>query len=240
MKQPGSKPTESILTYCLINCSFHQDNVPFGEEIMNAIKRTILLLSALLLCGFSPLQAGTTESQRSVLNEIARGSDGSGWTPLSPQQVNQLATKAKAYLDNYEAHCMPDGLNVDLRWTNHDRTVIEKYRGLGDSAAWTGHYLAALALRYSVTGDTKIVEKIDATLDKLNLLTLVSGTDGYLARHAIPSASCVSPKALTPGITGATAAQRRILSWAKKPPTEQHPMTTTLGSAAPGSTRTTA
>ena len=164
-----------------------------GGEIMDMIRRGILLSNVLLLCYCSQLQAGTTETQRTVLGNIARGGDGSGWTSLSSQQLTALGTKAKDYLDNYEAHCIPDGLNVDVRWTNFNRTAIERYKGLGDSAAWTGHYLAAQALQYSVTGNTQILGRINATLDKLNVLTLVTGTDGQLARHAIPISQLQTP-----------------------------------------------
>jgi hypothetical protein len=160
---------------------------------MHAGTRAILIASAIFVACCPQVGGGTTESQRAVLDDIAKGGNGSGWTPLSHQQVVELSTKSEAFLNNYEAHCLPHGLNADLAWTNRNRTAIDGYRGLGDSAAWTGHYLAAQALRYSVTGDEQIVARINDTLDKLDLLTRVTGTDGSLARHAVPISALQSP-----------------------------------------------
>ena len=149
----------------------------------------VLLAPCVVLTSLSYGQLDS--AQRAVLDDIARGGDGSAWSSLSVFQTQQLLNKAGAYMDNYMAYHLPDGLNADIIWTNHSRTAVASfpntgYTGLGDSAAWTGHYLASLALRYSVTGESQLLGKISATLDSIDMLTRVSGRDGHLARHAIP------------------------------------------------------
>ena len=57
----------------------------------------------------------------------------------------------------------------------------------GDSAAWTGHYLAAMAFKYNVTQDTATLGKIAGTLDAFDLLTNCSSKPGFLVRIAAKS-----------------------------------------------------
>lgn len=134
-----------------------------------------------------------TAAQRAALDDIARGGSGAGWVDLSGPQMRALAAKAELHLANYLDHHLPDGLNADIRWTGFDRTQVHAYNGLGDSATWTGHYMAAQALRYAVTQDTRIIRDIDDALDRIDLLTRVSGTSGFLARHAIPRSALLTP-----------------------------------------------
>ena len=97
----------------------------FGGETVKTLNRPLLpTVCVVLLCLHSQLQAGTTGSQRAVLEDIARGGNGSAWTPLSPQQLTELGAKAEAYLDNYLTHHVPDGLNADIRWTSFNRTSV--------------------------------------------------------------------------------------------------------------------
>jgi len=82
---------------------------------------------------------------------------------------------------------LPHGQNVDVWWTDDARTGVRMYDGLGDSACWTGHYMGALALRYAVTKDAKTRTDILAALDAFDLLTTISGREGYVARYAGPA-----------------------------------------------------
>ena len=160
-----------------------------------AVRERISLISSMLvLCLHTQLQAGTTEAQRAVLDDIARGGSGSSWTPLSPQQLVELGAKAEAHLDNYLAHHAPDGLNADIQWTSFNRTSVFRYDGLGDSTTWTGHYLAAQALQYSVTGNVALLAEIDAAVDKLDIASQVASPGVLsLARHTIPNATLMAP-----------------------------------------------
>ena len=66
---------------------------------------------------------------------------------------------------------------------NH--TVVS-YTRCGDSATWTGHYLAAEAYRFRVTGSPRALDNVRLALDGLTRLTDVTGRD-LLARCAIPA-----------------------------------------------------
>lgn len=59
--------------------------------------------------------------------------------------------------------------------------------GLGDSAIWTGTYLAAEALRLQATGAADARANVISTVETLNLWFNVSGHPGLLARYAVPS-----------------------------------------------------
>jgi hypothetical protein len=66
--------------------------------------------------------------------------------------------------------------------------VVVSYTRCGDSATWTGHYLAAEAYRYNVTLSAAALQNITTALAGLTRLTDVTGNDA-LARCAIPADS---------------------------------------------------
>ena len=59
----------------------------------------------------------------------------------------------------------------------------------GDSAIWTGHYLASQALRYSVTGSTLALDNVQHAVGGIGKLLDVNGGTGLLARVAAPESS---------------------------------------------------
>ena len=65
---------------------------------------------------------------------------------------------------------------------------IVSYSRAGDSAIWTGHYLAAESYRYKVTRDAAALSNVKRTLEGIRLLVDVTGTD-LLARAAMPADS---------------------------------------------------
>lgn len=67
------------------------------------------------------------------------------------------------------------------------QTVIG-YTRCGDSALWTGHYLAAEAFRYNVTRSPEALELVVRALNGIRSLVDVTGTD-LLARCLVPIAS---------------------------------------------------
>jgi hypothetical protein len=69
-----------------------------------------------------------------------------------------------------------------------DNTQIANYTRCGDSALWTGHYLAAEAFRFAVTGSAEAFANLQAALNGLKLLVDVT-TINLLARCAIPADS---------------------------------------------------
>lgn len=60
------------------------------------------------------------------------------------------------------------------------------YGGFGDSAIWSGHYLAAEAFRYKVTGHPHALSQAHAILDAMATLINMKGTPGLLNRAIQP------------------------------------------------------
>jgi hypothetical protein len=80
---------------------------------------------------------------------------------------------------------LPFGTILDPIFAQTDSHQIVGYTRCGDSAIWTGHYLAAEAFRYKVTGSAKALANAQGALTGLELLTDVTGTN-LLARCAVP------------------------------------------------------
>ena len=149
--------------------------------------RALSLLVAVLgpsVCAAERLSS----EQESTLSALARGKP-TDWVQLSPEQRAELFTKAEDCLKNFQKYHLPHGLCVDIWWKDCARSAPSRYEGLGDSACWSGHYLAALALRYHVTTDAKARAAILAVLDAFDVLTRVTGMEGYVARYAGPADS---------------------------------------------------
>jgi hypothetical protein len=68
-----------------------------------------------------------------------------------------------------------------------DYTNVAYWGGLGDSAIWTGSYLAAEALRLMDTGSPDARENVKALVETLHLWFNVSGDPGVLARWVTPT-----------------------------------------------------
>lgn len=128
-----------------------------------------------------------TAEQSAVLNQIARGQAVSAWPTLSKEQARDLEKKAEAYFRDYRRYHQPYGTTADILFANDSRSSVEMLDGIGDSATWTGHYLAALAFRYSVTRESALLDEIRKALDAYEVLAHVTGRDGYIARFARPA-----------------------------------------------------
>lgn len=89
---------------------------------------------------------------------------------------------------NLLARHMPFGTILDPIFAASTSEQIVGYTRCGDSAIWTGHYLAAQAFRYRVTGSPEALANASRALDGLTLLTDVTGTN-LLARCAVPVTS---------------------------------------------------
>jgi hypothetical protein len=126
---------------------------------------------------------GLLPEQETALQALAR-CEPFQWVELTSDQVSALFAKAEDYLKRYKQYHLPQGLNADLWWVDRERSKPHMYDGIGDSACWQGHYLAALALRFHVTQDPQTRADILVVLDSFDLLTTVTGRDGYVARYA--------------------------------------------------------
>lgn len=128
--------------------------------------------------------AQLSSDQSAVLSDIARKQSFKQWPELSQAQAQQLGAKAQAYFSDYQKYHQPYGLTADLIFAGADRDKVVKLEGIGDSATWTGHYLAALAFRYATTKEPQILSDIGRVLDAYEILTRVSGREGHITRFA--------------------------------------------------------
>jgi hypothetical protein len=95
---------------------------------------------------------------------------------------------AIAISQNIRARHMPFGTILDPIFAAPDSDEITGYAHCGDSAIWTGHYLAAESYRYNVTRSSDALDNVRAALGGLESLLDVTGTN-LLARCLIPMSS---------------------------------------------------
>lgn len=101
-------------------------------------------------------------------------------TSVSAGEIDALNISA-----NIQSRHMPHGTILDPIFEAPDSDVIAHYTRCGDSALWTGFYLAAEAYRYNVTRDPDALANAWRALSGLRLMTYVTGTN-QLARCAFP------------------------------------------------------
>ena len=76
---------------------------------------------------------------------------------------------------NIESRHMPYGGIMDPILSLPDLTQVVDYTRCGDSAIWTGHYLAAEAFRYRVTGAANALSNINNAISAIDNLINVTG-----------------------------------------------------------------
>src|SRR5262245_1943491 len=81
---------------------------------------------------------------------------------------------------------MPNGVLIDPIFASPYSRRIIGYTRAGDSAIWTGHYLAAEAFRYRVTGSPEAFENVKNAVATIRALVDVTGNN-LLARCFIPA-----------------------------------------------------
>src|SRR5438105_4215357 len=94
----------------------------------------------------------------------------------APSEAAALAISA-----NIRATHMPFGSILDPVYAAPANNLVAGYTHCGDSALWTGAYLAAEAFRYSVTRSPDALASVKAALSGLQALSAVTG-DNRLAR----------------------------------------------------------
>jgi hypothetical protein len=99
---------------------------------------------------------------------------------------------ALAISANIQARHTPFGTILDPIFASPTSDQIVGYTRCGDSAIWTGHYLAAEAYRYKVTSSADALTNAKKALAGLQLLVDVTGTN-LLARCAVPVSSPFEP-----------------------------------------------
>jgi uncharacterized protein (TIGR03437 family) len=96
--------------------------------------------------------------------------------PALPAEADALAISA-----NIRARHMPFGTILDPIFASPASDQIAGYTHCGDSALWTGAYLAAEAFRYKVTQSADALDNVKAALAGLKGLVDITG-DNRLAR----------------------------------------------------------
>ncbi|MBO0720853.1 MAG: hypothetical protein J2P41_08520 [Blastocatellia bacterium] len=101
-------------------------------------------------------------------------------------------TDAVAISSNIQQRHLPYGTILDPIFTSPESDQIVGYTRAADSAIWTGHYLAAEAFRYRVTGSAEALDNVRRAIASLRALVDITGTD-LLARCLIPVDSVYAP-----------------------------------------------
>ena len=111
---------------------------------------------------------------------------------LSPVRFPHMPRRgiALAILANIQARHLPYGAILDPIFALTDSDQIASYTRCGDSALWTGHYLAAESFRYKVTCAPDALNNLTAAISSLKGLADVKrcGTN-LLARCMVPASS---------------------------------------------------
>src|SRR5437764_49117 len=100
--------------------------------------------------------------------------------PASGAEADALAISA-----NIQQRHLPHGGILDPIFAAADSNEIIGYTRCGDSAIWTGHYLAAESFRYKVTRSPDALANVLNAERALRALVDVTGTD-LLARCLVP------------------------------------------------------
>jgi len=103
----------------------------------------------------------------------------------APFPVYGSETDAVAISNNIQQRHLPHNTILDPSFAAPDSNEITSYARGGDSAIWTGHYLAAEAFRYRVTGSPDALENVKRAVAGLRSLVDVTGRN-LLARCLVP------------------------------------------------------
>jgi uncharacterized protein (TIGR03437 family) len=95
---------------------------------------------------------------------------------------------ALAISANIQANHFPFGTVIDPVYAAPDSDQLTGYSRCGDSATWTGHYLAAEAFRYKVTNSADALANVKAAIAGIQSLVDVTGNN-LLARCLVPMSS---------------------------------------------------
>ena len=96
---------------------------------------------------------------------------------------------------NIQERHLPFGTILDPIFDSPEGEEIVGYTRAGDSAIWTGHYLAAEAFRHRVTGEAEALENVKKALTGIRLLVDATGYN-LLARCVLPGDSPYTPAIL--------------------------------------------
>jgi len=96
--------------------------------------------------------------------------------PVAASEADALAISAKI-----QARFLPFGTIMEPIYASSSSSQVVNYTDCGDSALWTGAYLAAEAFRYKVTQSADALNNVQGALAGLKALTDVTGTIAWRA-----------------------------------------------------------
>ena len=97
--------------------------------------------------------------------------------------------RARGYLARMNAESFASGGIGSARYEDTTRTTIATMDGIGDSAIWTGTFLASEALRLRATGAPDARARVRSLVQTVHLWLNVAGEPGMLVRWAKESAT---------------------------------------------------
>ncbi len=104
------------------------------------------------------------------------------------EQAKATEADALAISANIQALHQPFGTILNPIFAGPTSNQVVGYTRCGDSAIWTGHYLAAEAFRYSVTQSADSLNNVNKAIAGIKSLADVTGTN-LLARCLVPLSS---------------------------------------------------
>jgi hypothetical protein len=152
--------------------------------------RYLTLITLVVLLGCQAAFPHRPAAQGLYDLEDARAKDLSYLLELDPDAVSdrQLHERAIELEENYKAYHCVHGILWEARYGAADDALPSLYGTGGDSAIFTGLYLAGAVYRFRVTGAHSDLEAVAEAARGLHILTHVSGTPGVIARCAFPAA----------------------------------------------------
>src|SRR5262245_4591263 len=101
---------------------------------------------------------------------------------LSVTEAQTLEEQALRISQNIQERHLPFGTILNPLYASGESTQLVTYTRCGDSAIWTGHYLAAEAFRYRVTRSPEALEAARRAFRGVRSLVEVTGTNNLVAR----------------------------------------------------------
>jgi hypothetical protein len=109
-------------------------------------------------------------------------------TPANAASPQVSEQEARAISDNIQMRHLPYGVILDPVFEDPNSDNLKSYARAGDSAIWTGHYLAAEAFRYHVSQSPDALQNVKRAIESISALVDVTDRN-LLARCLFPTDS---------------------------------------------------
>ena len=170
-----------------------QLSITSSAPILNAITGFVTQLLDPIVRG--ALSIGAVFAQQQLGIVVRNMPNGGAWGrggPALQGMANPPALEPVALdlMRQITADHMPHGMVYPAVFDQPVGGSVSGYRHFGDSALWTGGFLASEAYRFDLTGDPQAMVTARKIVDAYNIATRMTAPgDGLLARTAIPVTS---------------------------------------------------